>query len=190
MDSYFFYGGIYAFTYNVSMFVETESNGEWVVDNSYQITWRISIINFSPTAIQQPNNLSLTFHDPVVEISGNPITIINQTSVNIGQDGLLKVEFTPNKPINQADVRTILLEDEKYSSQEQFKNGHWDQNFDIWINIVDSLITLPPVTVSPMPSPSVPEFPTWIILPLVLITSLSAILLIKEKWKRRLRSRV
>jgi len=29
---------------------------------------------------------------------------------------------------------------------------HWDQNFDIWINIVDSLGT------SPIPTPTIPEF--------------------------------
>lgn len=95
MDSYFLHGGIYAYTYNVNISVETESNSEWVVNNSYQITWQISIVNFSFDAIKEPSNLSLTFHDPAVEISGNLRTIINQTSVTIGQDGLLKVEFTP-----------------------------------------------------------------------------------------------
>ncbi len=183
MDSYFFHGGIYAYTYNVSMSVETESNGEWVVDNSYQITWRISIVNFSPNAIQQPSNLSLIFHDPAVGISGNLRTIINQTSVTIGQDGFLKVEFTPDKAVNEADVRTTLLENENYSSQEQFKNGYWDQNFDIWINIVNSLATSPPVTASLMPSPTISEFPTWIILTPAMITILFAVLVSKRKRK-------
>jgi hypothetical protein len=150
IDSYFFYGGIYAYTYNVSMSVETELNGEWVVGNSYQIAWQISIVNFSPEAIQEPSNLSLTFHDPFVgSISGTQRTIVRQTPVTIGQDGFLKVEFTPDKPVNQADVQTTLLQDQNYSSRDQFKNAHWDQNFDIWINVVDSLATLPSVTASP-----------------------------------------
>ena len=181
MDSYFFYGGIYAYTFNLSMSVETESNGEWVVGNSYQITWQISIVNFSPEAIQEPSNLSLTFHDPFVgSISGTQRTIFRQTPVTIGQDGFLKVEFTPDKPVNQADVQTTLLRDQNYSSQEQFKNAHWDQNFDIWMNIVDSLVTLPPVTASPIPSSSVPEFSTWIILPLAMISVLLAVLVSKR----------
>ena len=163
MDSYFLHGGMYAYTYNVSMSVETELNGEWLVGNNYQITWRISIVNYSPDAIKQPSNLSLTFHDPLVRISGNLRTIANQTTVTIGQDGVLKVEFTPDKPANQANIQTLLLEDENYSSQEQFKNAHWDQNFDIEINIVDSLSTLPPVTSSPTPTPTIPEFPLWVI---------------------------
>jgi hypothetical protein len=187
MDSYFLYGGMYAYTYNVSMSVETESNGEWVVENSYQITWRISIVNFSPDAIKQPSNLSLTFHDPTVRISGNLRTIINQTSVAIGQDGFLKAEFTPDKPINQADVQTTLLENENYSSQEQFQNGHWDQNFDIWINIVDSLVTLPPVTSSPKPSPTVPELSWLVILPL-LVSILSIAVILRHRKSASLRS--
>jgi len=93
----------------------------------------------------QTATFQLIFHDPVARISGNLRTLISQTSVTIGQDGFLKVEILPDMPINQAaDIQTTLLEDENYSSQEQFKNGHWDQNFDIWINIVDSLVTLPP----------------------------------------------
>jgi hypothetical protein len=163
VDSYFLHGGMQAYTYNVSMSVETESNGEWVVDNSYQITWRISIVNFSPDAIKEPSNLSLTFYAPVVGISGKQRTIISQTSVTIRQDGFLKVEFTPDKPVNQALVRTTLMENENYNSQEQFKNGYWNQNFDIWINIVDSLVTLPPVTASPITSPSVTQPPVSIL---------------------------
>jgi hypothetical protein len=162
MDSYFLHGGIYAYRINVSMFIETEPNGEWVVNNSYQIAWQISIVNFNPNVITEPTDLSLTFHDPLVRISGSLETIINQTSVTIGRDGFLKVEFTPDMSVNQADVQTLLLEDENYSSQEQFKNAHWDQNFDIWINIVDSLGT------SQIPTPAVPEFSWLIILPLSL----------------------
>lgn len=172
MDSYFLHGGMYAYTFNVSMSIETEANGEWMVGNSYQLSWRISIVNFSPGAIKQPSNLSLTFHDPLVRISGNLNTIINQTSVSIGKDGFLKVEFTPDKPANQVDVQTLLLEDENYSSQEQFKNGHWDQNFDIWANIVDSHVTS-----SPMPSPTVPEFSLLVILPLFITILFIAVIL-------------
>jgi hypothetical protein len=186
MDSYFFHGGIYVYTYNVSMSVETESNGEWVVDNSYQINWRISIVNFSPDAIQEPNNLSLTFYNPIVGISGNLRNVISQTSVTIGHDGLLKVEFTPDKSVNQADVRTTLMVNENYSSQEKFTNGYWNQNFDIWINIVDSLSTLPPATASPVPSPTIPEFPTWIILPLAIISALLIVLASKKGNSRKL----
>jgi hypothetical protein len=175
IDSYFLHGGMYAYTINVSMSVETEANGEWVINNNYQITWRISIINFSPEAIKQPSNLSLTFHDPTVKISGTLNTIINQTSVTIGQDGFLKVKFTPDKQVNQADVQTSLLEDEIYSSQEQFMNGHWDQNFDIWINIVE------PLSTSPLPSPTVPEFSQLMILSLC-ICILLIVVLIRKKY--------
>jgi hypothetical protein len=183
VDSYFLHGGIYAYTINVSMSVETESNGEWVVGNSYQITWQISIVNFNPNAIKQPNNLSLTLHDPLVRISGNLKTVISQTFVTIGQDGLLKVEFTPNKPSNQANIQTLLVEDENYSSQEQFKNGHWDQNFDIGINIVDSLSTLPPVTSSSTPSPSAPEL-SWLMIILALLGT-STFTVVFQYWRKR-----
>jgi hypothetical protein len=170
MDSYFLHGGIYAYTINVSMSIETEPNGEWVVNNSYQITWQISIVNFNPNAIVEPSDLSLTFHDPLFRISGSLKTTINQTSVMIGSDGFLKVEFTPDMSVNQADVQTLLLEDQNYSSQEQFKNAHWNQNFDIWINIVDSLVT------SPIPTPTIPEFSWLIILPLSLFILTIAIM--------------
>ncbi len=180
----FFYGGLYAYTINVSMAVETESNGEWLVGNSYQITWQISIANFNPDAIKRPSNLSLTFHDPLVRISGNLNTIIKQTSVTIGQNGLLKVEFTPNKPTNQANIQTLLLEDENYNSSEHFTNSHWDQNFDIWINIVDSLSTLPPATSSPTPSPTVREFSLLATLPL-LVAMLAAALLLKYRQVKK-----
>jgi hypothetical protein len=160
MDSYFLHGGMYAYTINVSMSIETEPNGEWVVNNSYQITWQISIANFNPDAITEPKDLSLTFHDPLVKISGSLDPIINQTSVTVDRDGFLKVKFAPGMSVNQADVQTLLLEDENYNGQEQFKNAYWNQNFDIWINIVDSLGS------SPVPTPTVPEFSWLIILPL------------------------
>lgn len=51
----------------------------------------------------------------------------------------------------------------------------------IWVKVEGSTPALSPTT-SPSPSPSVPEFPTWIVIPLVLVATL--LIVFKRKGKR------
>lgn len=56
------------------------------------------------------------------------------------------------------------------------------------IALKPSIASLPLLAPSPKPSPSIPEFPSWIILLLVLMTTLSTVQMIEIKKKRRLRT--
>jgi hypothetical protein len=63
----------------------------------------------------------------------------------------------------------------------------------IWVNAKDSVSTLSPSisptpdsSQSPIPSPSIPEFPFWVLLPLVLLASVLVIQLSKKKPRARL----
>ncbi len=160
---YAFGGGLYAFTYSVTMTVQTESQGEWLVGSTYQVIWRISIVDYNPAYINDTGKFYIRFYDPVIKFyepvlmnSGSLNVTVSETNLTIGQDGLLEAQFTPDKAYNQADIQSSMTESAYF--QGQLPTGQWDQNFDIWINIISN--TPSPTqqpTIEPSTTPNPPK---------------------------------
>jgi hypothetical protein len=99
---------------------------------------------------------------------------------------IMKVDAFGNVQWNQTFSGNLnfvaLTNDSGLAVTGQLNNSIWAVKFAPESSMSPSLLSTP--------SPSIPEFPSWIILPLVLIFTLSTILLINERWKRRLRTSV
>lgn len=133
------------FTYNVTMYVETEQNGEWVLGNSYEIRWKISLIYLN-NEFKDPTDFSFTVYSPEVEKYADTKQVINQTYVQMGQDGLLIANCTPNQLLTQANISSRFYG--HYVFDGDTYPCPWHQYPDISINI-----TSPAAIPTPTPTP-------------------------------------
>jgi hypothetical protein len=168
------------FSYGVKMSVETEPNGEWVIGNSYEIQWKISLIYLNSDLYKNQSDFYAYFSNPSVEKYGNLKAVINETYMKIGQDGLLTGKCTPDRLLNQAGLRTIFYGN-YYFQGEVYPCG-WEPP-DISINITSPVITTPTVTTPPANVlRDITPFISWTV---VLVFSIVTIVLYSKFRKKK-----
>jgi hypothetical protein len=124
------------FTYNVTMSMETESDGDWLIDNSYEIRWKISLVYVNSEVFTDPSDFYFTLFNPHIIKYAYTEPIINRTDARIGQEGLLTANCTPNRLINQTDITSFF--DGNYTFNGQAYPCGWEMSPNILINITSS----------------------------------------------------
>lgn len=118
------YDSIHGFTYKVEVNTETEANGKWILDETYTITFFISITYLNHTFFS-PEAFYVTFFEPGWEEQGSLRsldTITNSCYVDETHQGTLVAMYTPTKSFTHLDEESRTSYTPK-ASFKVFKNN-------------------------------------------------------------------
>jgi len=109
-----FQEGSEGFSYKVEVNIQTEANGKWILDKSYDIIFIISTTYLNQSFFS-PQGFYVTFFKPELREGGwlrSSDVLINSSYVDIWHSGSLAIRYTP--------TRTFTHLDEKNSASYEF----------------------------------------------------------------------
>jgi hypothetical protein len=163
-------------TINVSTSIQTEPNGKWIANNTYEVNWTISI-TYLNQSLYDPNNFWIICNNPenIIQNAVGQNVTTPQTTATPHMKGELIMIFKPSIPAN-------FTLDSSFSFAVFYKgnkvtSGSWEQNATyqpININVVNNQVS---------PSPTIPEFSLVGAISLLAVASVSLVYLRKKKGK-------
>ena len=171
-----------------SNWVTTNSDPFVVTFSEPNDTARISIfienttLNLNDYASLGKQNLELTFKD-------YNYSLLSEQNRTIGNLNCYEIVYSYTGTNNVNDNITLQIKSVIFVENQKAFVVHYittkSNYFTYSVETEQSIVSFRILGTTTLPSPSIPEFPSWIILPLAVITTLSASLLIKEERKRR-----
>jgi hypothetical protein len=88
-------------SFNVTMTVQTEQNGNWIVNNTYEVDWGMKL-TYLNESIYDRDSFSIVCYDPQNYLSDNirQNCTIYETTVTPDDSGTLSMKFTPIATMN------------------------------------------------------------------------------------------
>jgi hypothetical protein len=114
-------------TINVIATIQTEANGNWIENNTYQLNWTITI-TYLNQSLYDNDNFFIDFYNP----QNNDNTILHivtyETTVNPQESGTLSATFRP-----ESGGRNFTLDSafalKVYRNEGIITTGSWQQDF-------------------------------------------------------------
>jgi hypothetical protein len=166
-------GGVFC-TMRVMATITTEPEGNWIAKNIYQVNWTIAI-TYLNQSLYNDDDFSIVCYNPVnvIQDAGQNTTIY-QTTVTPQNSGTLSATFKPSTSMSFSLDSSFSLT--VYSKGNIVTSGSWSQGMN----------NNPPVTIKVLsqqinPSPTIPELPVLVIVPLFAIVLSVALILRYQK---------
>lgn len=132
--------GSKAYSYDVTVNIQTEPNGDWISGKTYQVGWVITLMYVNQSIF---NDFSILFYLPSQWGNSDftdftPQIITNETQLSLQQKvGTLNMTFTAgNTPENFQFYVDLMLTVSNNGQVISFDNGEWFQNTPLYINLV------------------------------------------------------
>lgn len=173
-------GGVFC-KIDVTATIQTDPNGDWIKNNTYQINWFIQI-TYLNQSMYNPNDFSIVCYNPQNPVDDTVVqNVINDTTTVTPQEngfGFLAMTFRP-----ESAPKTFQL-DSAFALNVYFKghsvaSGSWLQSFNnqpININVLNHQTN---------PSPTVPELTPIALMVGLIAVSTMALLIRKRQFGKQ-----
>jgi len=114
-------------TIDVTAIIQTEPNGNWIENNTYQVNWTITMTYVNQSVVNS-NDFSIVFYNPE-NLDLVPLHVVtSETTVTPQSSGTLSATFTPESASSNFTLNSDFAL-KVYNNGNIMTSGSWLQSF-------------------------------------------------------------